>query len=83
MKVGKNLHSDNKKKAYRKPVLEVVEVDRVILLQTGNSELTEPGGGGTDGPAGASAFPSENKTNTQPPSKSSNPFGGGTPEYER
>ena len=84
MKIGKNINTENKKKVYRKPVVEVVEVDNVILLQAGNSTVPgEPGTGGIDGPKVQSFPETENTTNPQPPSKSSNPFGGGTPDFER
>ncbi|PWD99769.1 hypothetical protein [Marinilabilia rubra] len=83
MQLGKNRYTNSNKKAYRKPVLEVVEVDREIVLMAPSTVPPDPGVGGTGGPAGVSSFPSKNTTNTQPPSKSSNPFGGGTPDYER
>jgi len=79
MKIGKNIHTENKKKVYRKPVVEVVEVDNVILLQAGNSTLS----GDPDGHGVKSFSETENTTNPHPPSKSSNPFGGGTPDFER
>ncbi len=59
--------------------MEVVDVDRDIILM-----------GATDNPdfPGVQSNPQSTNdtydaTTSQPPSKSSNPFGGGTPEYER
>ena len=83
MKIGNNIHTNNKK-AYRKPVLEVVEIDRVVLLQ--DPSPGDPGGPG--GPGGdyettnASKFPST-ELPTQPDYPKENPFGGGSPTFER
>lgn len=82
MKIGNNIHTASNKKAYRKPVLEVVEIDRVVLLQDPSLGDPDLGGGGTIGGSEAqslqeSAFP------TQPDYKKESPFGGGTPTYQR
>ncbi|WP_010420768.1 hypothetical protein [Anaerophaga thermohalophila] len=76
MKLGTNIHSTNHKKAYRKPVLEVVEIDRAISLQGYSGVIPEPE---------VSSFDQNQITNTDnnkifPESK--NPFGGGTPNYD-
>jgi hypothetical protein len=81
MKIGKNLHIGNRKKTYRKPVLEVLFVDREISL------LMNTGTGPPPGPTGVQSVDLNESTNTiydetqQYPKD--NPFGGGTPTYER
>jgi len=77
MKIGNNIHTTNNKKPYRKPVLEVVDVDRVISLQGPSTIIPDP--------PGAPSFDQNEITNTDnnkifPESK--DPFGGGTPNYD-
>jgi|GEM_PF-4423038 hypothetical protein len=76
MKIGNNIHTTNNKKAYQKPVLEVVEIDRVIRLSTTSPE--EP-------PWPSSSLSIDDQTtlkekNTVFP-ESDDPFGGNTPDY--
>ena len=77
MRIGKNIYTTSNKKNYQKPVLAEVEIDRDIVLMNTS--------GNDDGPPldPTSSLPDSEPTKTQPPSKSSNPFGGGTPDYER
>ncbi len=83
MRIGKNIHTENKKKVYRKPVVDVVEMDREMRLV-----MMSPDGhaGDEDGPR-ISNF--EKNTNSKPNykeqhfNKSNNPFGGGRPDFER
>jgi hypothetical protein len=79
MKIGKNLHIENRKKAYRKPVLEVLEVDREIslLMNTGTGPPTLPV---AEQDLNISDEPIYDETQQYP---KDNPFGGGTPTYER
>jgi len=78
MRLGKNINTENKKKVYRKPVVEVVEVDNIIVL----GSTSEP-----DSPIETSS----NHTSPDKPTykeeqrypRDNNPFGGGTPNFER
>jgi hypothetical protein len=82
MKIGNNIHTTSNKKAYRKPVLEVVEMDRILLLAPGYSDPVIGGGGDTIGGTTVQSFPGTTFP-TQPDYKKENPFGGGTPTYQR
>ncbi|PRZ00653.1 hypothetical protein BY457_105169 [Marinilabilia salmonicolor] len=85
MKIGNNIHTTSNKKAYRKPVLEVVEIDRVVLLQDPSpGDPGPPGGPGGENyeTTNASNFPST-ELPTQPDYPKENPFGGGSPTYQR
>lgn len=81
MKIGNNNHTTKNKKAYRKPVLEVVEVDRTILLQTPTGDPGDEDGPRVINSQDIESLPDKPQYDTN--SKSSTPFGGGTPEYER
>ncbi len=67
-------------------MLEVVEIDRVVLLQ--DPSLGDPGSGegprgaGTGTISGVSSFPN-NSLPSESDYKKENPFGGGTPNYQR
>jgi len=80
MRIGNNIHTTNNKKPYRKPVLEVVDVDRDIVLMNVSGD-TPP-----DFPAPPSiSTQTENQTTSKDNEifkESQNPFGGGTPNYD-
>ena len=79
MNIGKNIHSENRKKVYRKPAMEVVEVDRDIVLM-----LESKGNPENPNSSQTQTYEKPSKTlNSRPPSTSSTPFGGSTPDFER
>ena len=80
MKIGKNLHIEIRKKAYRKPVMEVVDIDREIIFM--NPTLGPPfvAGSTSQDDAINQDKPVYDETQQYP---KDNPFGGGTPTYER
>lgn len=83
MKIGNNIHTRSNKKAYRKPVLEVVEIDREVSL-TLVTNPPDDGGGGDNGtlPVGTnSSQPDYGDEYTYP--KKDSPFGGGTVDFQR
>lgn len=74
MQIGKNRYTNSNKKAYRKPVLEVVEIDReIVLMQI------------SDFPQNSSRFEptTDTKKNNKIFNNSEDPFGGSTPDYEQ
>ena len=79
MRIGKNLHINKRKKAYRKPELEVVFVDREISLVM-NTNTDPPVIGAAELDSNISDQPIYDETQQYP---KDNPFGGGTPTYER
>lgn len=82
MRIGKNLHIKKRKKAYRKPELEVVELDCIIRLIDSTGPPDPPPGptGVQVGSLNESTNPIYDETQQYP---KDNPFGGGTPTYER
>jgi len=82
MKIGKNLHIEYRKKAYRKPVMEVVELDSIIRLNPISDEMGPPFVAGSTSQEDLTTTDQPNYDETQQYPKD-NPFGGGTPTYER
>ncbi len=81
MRIGNNLHIEIRKKAYRKPVMEVVDIDREIsLVMTSNTDPPFVAGSTSQEDLTTTDQPNYNETQQYP---KDNPFGGGTPTYER
>jgi len=80
MKIGNNIHTTSNKKAYRKPVLEVVEMDREMKLIM-MSPLPDHGGDGPVLPSSQGTTQPNYENYTYP--KQDNPFGGGTVDFQR
>lgn len=80
MKIGKNLHIEIRKKAYRKPVMEVVDIDRDVIIM--NPTIGPPFVAGSTSQEDLTTTDQPNYDETQQYPKD-NPFGGGTPTYER
>jgi hypothetical protein len=83
MQIRNTIHINSNKKTYRKPVLEVVDIDREIILM--NQSMGPPPGPGSvksfSETGTSSSLPSYDKSQQYP--KDNSPFGGGTPSYER
>lgn len=80
MKIGKNLHIEIRKKAYRKPVLEVVDIDRDIILMLPSTGPPFVAGSTSQEDLTTTDQPNYDETQQYP---KDNPFGGGTPTYQR
>ena len=82
MKIGKNIHTENKKKVYRKPVINIIDVDKEVSLQMVSDPYEPP-----PGPNGVKNLSDENNNqpvyDKQQNPQNNNPFGGSTPEYQR
>ncbi|RCW30834.1 hypothetical protein [Marinilabilia salmonicolor] len=76
MKIGNNIHTTSNKKAYRKPVLEVVEMDREIVIMN-VSDTSEPWETSSLQTEGQTTLKEKNTVFPE----SDDPFGGNTPDY--
>ncbi|MGQ1888868.1 hypothetical protein ACT29H_00330 [Thermophagus sp. OGC60D27] len=77
--------TNNSKKHYRAPVLEVVNLDRDIILMGNSGVIGDPPIGMSSNNFSEGFTDSENTSSKQEgifPDKQ-NPFGGGTPDYQR
>jgi hypothetical protein len=79
MRIGNQIHTANNKKVYRKPVLESVDVDRVIVLQ--NPTILPEDPFPTSSNNSISGFEETTEKDKIFP-ESNDPFGGGTPNYD-